>query len=71
MRLLSERLEGKASAEFEESAAAVEVEELAAAAELEGEGTAAVLIGTAVAELNKSPDAVSEGSAAERLEVGG
>ncbi len=53
MRLLTERLDGTAAAELEESAAA---------AELEGEGTAARLIGTAAAELNKSPDAVSEGS---------
>ncbi len=62
MRLLTERLGGTAAAELGESAAA---------AELEGEGTAAGLTGTAVAELNKSPDAVSAGSAAERLEVGG
>jgi len=62
VRLLSERLEGTAAAELEESAAA---------AELDGEGTAAGLIVTAVAELNKSPDAVSEGSAAAVFAAGG
>ncbi len=67
MGLLTERLEeSAAAAELEESAAAAELEESAAGLE----ATTAGLIGTAAADLDKSADTVSEGSAAERPTVG-